>query len=74
MSAGVGVFCPKCRPKGVDLTQGTGVTFEVELAADREEGFAAEKILIKLIRLAPDECGRGLTHETDRRRLHSHWP
>ena len=49
MSARVGVFCSKRRPKGIDLAERAGVALQIELTADREEGFGTKKILIKLI-------------------------
>ncbi len=46
MTAGVGVFGAEGWAEGIDFGQRTGVSFAVELARDRQEGFFTKEVFI----------------------------
>ena len=46
VAAGVGVFGAEGRAEGVDLGQGAGVGFDVQLAGHGQEGLLAEEVLV----------------------------
>ncbi len=46
MPGGVGVFRPEGRSEGIDIAQRAGVSLRLKLAADRQLGGLAEKILL----------------------------
>ena len=46
MAAGVGILGAEGGPEGVDLGEGTGVGFDVELTGHGQEGLLAEEVLV----------------------------
>ena len=48
VAAGVGVLGAESGPEGIDLAHGQAVGLHLQLARDREEGLAAEKVLAEI--------------------------